>query len=123
MSRPNWARKVRSVSSRFDQYPWATLGPAISAAFVATLIGVASANVIYLPISARMKQLSQAELHARALVVEGVLAIQAGDNPRVVADKLEAFVPPEDRKSAADKTAAAPAKAAAPKADPLKAAA
>ena len=41
-----------------------TLGPSISAAFIATLLGVATANVIYLPISARLKQLSQAELHA-----------------------------------------------------------
>ena len=72
----------------------ATLGPSISAAFVATLIGVASANVIYLPISARLKQLSQDELHARALIVEGILSIQAGDNPRVVQEKLITFVPP-----------------------------
>src|ERR1044071_6070799 len=72
----------------------ATLGPSISAAFVATLIGVASANVIYLPIAARLKQLSEAELHARALIVEGILSIQAGDNPRVVQEKLITFVPP-----------------------------
>jgi chemotaxis protein MotA len=71
-----------------------TLGPSISAAFVATLIGVASANVIYLPLAARLKQLSQEELHARALIVEGILAIQAGDNPRVVQEKLMTFVPP-----------------------------
>src|SRR4051794_13543841 len=72
----------------------ATLGPSISAAFVATLMGVASANVIYLPIAARLKQLSQDELHARALIVEGILSIQAGDNPRVVQEKLMTFVPP-----------------------------
>ena len=72
----------------------ATLGPSISAAFVATLLGVASANVIYLPIAARLKQLSQEELHARALIVEGILSIQAGDNPRVVQEKLITFVPP-----------------------------
>jgi chemotaxis protein MotA len=71
-----------------------TLGPSISAAFIATLIGVASANVIYLPIAARMKQLSEEELHARALIVEGILSIQAGDNPRVVQEKLVTFVPP-----------------------------
>jgi chemotaxis protein MotA len=71
-----------------------TLGPSISAAFIATLLGVASANVVYLPISARMKQLSQEELHSRALIVEGILSIQAGDNPRVVQEKLITFVPP-----------------------------
>jgi chemotaxis protein MotA len=78
----------------------ATLGPSISAAFVATLLGVASANVIYLPIAARLKQLSQDELHARALIVEGILSIQAGDNPRVVQEKLMTFVPPTLRAEA-----------------------
>ena len=75
----------------------ATLGPSISAAFVATLLGVATANIIYLPIAARLAQLSQAELHARALIVEGVLSIQAGDNPRVVESKLVTFVAPAMR--------------------------
>jgi len=86
-----------------------TLGPSISAAFVATLLGVASANIIYLPISARLKQLSQEELHARALIVEGILAIQAGDNPRVVAEKLMAYVPPAKRPSEEEQAAAAAA--------------
>jgi chemotaxis protein MotA len=76
-----------------------TLGPSISAAFIATLIGVASANVIYLPIAARLKQLSQEELHFRSMTLEGILAIQAGDNPRVVQEKLTAYVPPSLRMS------------------------
>ena len=58
---------------------------------------MASANVIYLPVAARLKQLSQEELHARALIVEGILSIQAGDNPRVVQEKLITFVPPSLR--------------------------
>ena len=79
-----------------------TLGPSISAAFIATLLGVATANVVYLPASARLKQLSQAELHSRALVVEGILSIQAGDNPRVVQEKLITFVPPSERPAEGD---------------------
>jgi chemotaxis protein MotA len=74
-----------------------TLGPSISAAFIATLLGVASANVVFLPIANRLKQLSQEELHFRSMTVEGILAIQAGDNPRVVADKLMAYVAPSQR--------------------------
>jgi chemotaxis protein MotA len=74
-----------------------TLGPSISAAFIATLIGVASANVLYLPVAARLKQLSAEELHFREMTLEGILAIQAGDNPRVVAEKLSAYVPPSQR--------------------------
>jgi chemotaxis protein MotA len=90
-----------------------TLGPSISSAFIATLLGVASANVIYLPIANRLKQLSAQELHARALVVEGILAIQAGDNPRVVQEKLITFVPPAERPSEEDAANAGAEKAAA----------
>ena len=79
-----------------------TLGPSISAAFIATLIGVASANVVYLPVAARLKQLSEEELHFREMTMEGVLAIQAGDNPRVVAEKLVAYVPPAQRPTESD---------------------
>jgi chemotaxis protein MotA len=82
-----------------------TLGPMIAAAFIATLIGVASANVVFLPMGARLKQLSGAELHARALVVEGILSIQAGDNPRVVQEKLMTFVPPAQRPAEGEQAA------------------
>jgi chemotaxis protein MotA len=78
----------------------ATLGPAISGAFIATLYGVASANVIFLPVGSRLKHISDSEIALRELTIEGVLAIQAGDNPRIVADKLMAFVPPEEREAA-----------------------
>src|SRR3954462_14314247 len=90
-----------------------TLGPSISSAFIATLLGVASANVIYLPIANRLKQLSAEELHARSLVVEGILAIQAGDNPRVVQEKLITFVPPWERPSEDEANANQAEKAAA----------
>jgi chemotaxis protein MotA len=95
-----------------------TLGPSISAAFVATLLGIASANVFYLPIAARLKGLSEEEHHFRSMTIEGVLAIQAGENPRTIAEKLVTFVPPEERvdadaAAAAGKAAAEPAKAAA----------
>ncbi|MBV9606589.1 MAG: MotA/TolQ/ExbB proton channel family protein [Solirubrobacterales bacterium] len=77
----------------------ATLGPSISSAFIATLFGVASANVIYLPVANRLKALSAAEVELRTLTLEGILSVQAGDNPRVVADKLTSFVPPAERGS------------------------
>jgi chemotaxis protein MotA len=86
-----------------------TLGPSISAAFIATLLGISTANIVYLPIAARLKQLSQAELHFRAMTLEGILAIQAGDNPRVVQEKLTAYVPPSERLT--DEEAAAAAQA------------
>jgi chemotaxis protein MotA len=83
-----------------------TLGPSISAAFIATLIGVASANVFYLPIGNRLKQLSAEEVQFRTMTLEGILAIQAGDNPRVVEEKLMAFVPPAQRPQGEEEAAA-----------------
>ncbi len=83
-----------------------TLGPSISTAFIATLIGVGSANVIFLPVGNRLKGLSVAELQFRQMTLEGVLAIQAGDNPRVVAEKLAAFVPPALRQTEEERAAA-----------------
>jgi chemotaxis protein MotA len=75
-----------------------TLGESISAAFVATLWGVLSANVIWLPIAARLARLSGVEAEEMELVVDGVLAIQAGSNPRLVAQKLRSLLPPDEAK-------------------------
>ena len=57
-------------------------------------MGVSSANVIYLPVANRLKSMSTEEVELRTLTVEGILSVQAGDNPRVVADKLTSYVPP-----------------------------
>jgi chemotaxis protein MotA len=75
----------------------ATLGPSISTAFIATLMGVGSANVIFLPVAGRLKALSQEEAQLRTLTLDGILSVQAGDNPRIVAEKLISYVPPQER--------------------------
>jgi chemotaxis protein MotA len=72
----------------------ATLGPAISSAFIATLMGVGSANVIFLPIANRLKGVSKQEVELRTLTLDGILAVQAGDNPRIVADRLNSYLAP-----------------------------
>jgi len=77
-----------------------SLGHSISAAFVATLWGVLSANVIWLPVAARLARLSAVEAEEMELVVDGVLAIQAGSNPRLVAQKLRSLLPPDEAKKA-----------------------
>ncbi|MGC9220635.1 MAG: flagellar motor protein [Solirubrobacteraceae bacterium] len=74
-----------------------TLGPSISSAFVATLLGIGSANVVYLPVGNRLKALSQEEVEFRTLTLDGILAVQAGDNPRVVAEKLNSYIAPAAR--------------------------
>ncbi|GAA2695932.1 MULTISPECIES: motility protein A [Actinosynnema] len=82
----------------------AKLGHLIAGAFVATLWGVMTANAMWLPIGSRLKRLSDLECEQMQVVVEGVLAIQAGSNPRLVGQKLRAMVatgPPEAEKKAA----------------------
>jgi len=95
-----------------------TLGPAISAAFLATFYGVAAANVIFLPISNALKKMSTQEASERLLMIEGVLSIQSGDNPRILAEKLWSFLPPDARETEGDEQpAGAPAGAAEPVAE------
>lgn len=74
------------------------LGPAIATAFIATFYGVASANIIYLPIAAKLKNKSAREILVRELMMEGILSIQAGENPHIVKEKLKAFLSPNQRK-------------------------
>jgi chemotaxis protein MotA len=70
------------------------LGHLIAGAFVATLWGVMTANVLWLPLSNRVKRLTELECGHMELAVEGILAIQAGANPRMVAQKLRSLLPP-----------------------------
>ncbi len=74
------------------------LSKSIATAFIATLYGVFTANIIWIPLGQRLKQRDKGEVHRRSLAVEGVLAVQAGDNPRVVREKLEAFLSPLQRR-------------------------
>jgi len=69
------------------------LGAEIASAFVATLWGVMSANVFWLPLASRLKRVSQAECEQMELVIEGILAIQAGANPRLIEQKLQSLLP------------------------------
>lgn len=71
------------------------LGGAIASAFVATLWGVATANVLWLPLANRLKRLSELECARMELALEGILAIQSGSNPRLVARKLTSLLPPK----------------------------
>lgn len=69
------------------------LGHGIASAFVATFWGVFIANGVMLPLSVKMKNLSALEVLFREMVMDGVLAIQAGHNPRVVEEQLLSFLP------------------------------
>lgn len=69
------------------------VGKGIAAAFVATIYGVAAANIVFLPLAGRLKVRHSDETRQMELITEGVLAIQAGLNPKIVKERLAAYVP------------------------------
>ncbi|HEY2492016.1 MAG TPA: flagellar motor protein [Paenibacillus sp.] len=73
------------------------LGPSIAIAFIATLYGVASANIIFLPIASKIKSRSADEIENMEFLLQGILSIQNGDHPLIVRKKLGSFVSTEDR--------------------------
>jgi len=77
-----------------------TLGHMIAAAFVATLWGIASANVMWFPIANRLKRLSNLECEEMEIVLEGLLAVQSGANPRSVGERLRSLIPQTSKKAA-----------------------
>lgn len=84
------------------------LGELIAGAFVATLWGVLSANALWLPISNKLKRMSELESAQMEMVVEGVLAVQSGTNPRLVEQKLRSILntsPPKGVGHATEKAA------------------
>lgn len=68
------------------------LGEAIALAFIATLYGISSANLVWLPIANKLKNKHQEEQIIKEIMLEGVLCLQSGDNPRMVEQKLKAFL-------------------------------
>ncbi len=74
-----------------------SIGPLIASAFVATLWGVLSANVFWLPMGAKIGRTSELQAAAMELLVEGIAEIQAGTSPRTVRAKLSSLVPPSEQ--------------------------
>ncbi len=85
------------------------LGKSIATAFIATFYGVLSANILWLPLGQRLKQRHKEEVALRHLMIVGIMAVQAGDNPRVVREKMESLVSPAMRGTAPEQVAEAPA--------------
>ncbi len=64
------------------------LGSKISGAFVATMYGVGFANILFLPLASKIKVKASRETMINELIIEGLLSIQAGENPRIIKEKL-----------------------------------
>jgi len=69
-----------------------SLGPAMATALITTFYGVILANLIFTPISKKLKEKSEAEALQKELYIEGLLSIQNGENPRIIRDKLTSFI-------------------------------
>jgi chemotaxis protein MotA len=72
-----------------------SLGPSISVAFIATLYGIASANLFWLPIGTKLKALNKIELNQKQITIEAILLVEKGVSPKIVEEKLKAFLDAE----------------------------
>ena len=73
------------------------LGSGIAVAFVATVYGVGFANMIFLPFGGKIKMKTKEVVLARLMVIEGLVALAGGENPRMIEDKLSAYLPESER--------------------------
>ncbi len=76
-----------------------SIGPAMAVALLTTFYGAVIANVLCMPLAGKLKNRSAAEILDKTLVAEGMKAILEGENPRVIEQKLHAFVAPKERQS------------------------
>lgn len=70
----------------------AKLGGGIAVAFVATVYGVGSANLFFLPIASKLKSIVEQEVVMREMLIEGLVSIANGENPRVIESKLQGYI-------------------------------
>lgn len=82
------------------------IGPGMAVALLTTLYGAVISNMICAPVGEKLAFFSRQEQEVREIVVRGILAIQAGDNPRVLEQKLSTFLPPSTRNTSQLRAAA-----------------
>ena len=74
-----------------------SIGPNMAVALITTLYGSLIANWLCIPISVKLRAINSAEITMMSVISEGILSIQAGENPRVIEEKLKSFLSPENR--------------------------
>jgi chemotaxis protein MotA len=75
------------------------IGPAMAVALLTTFYGSIMANIICLPISGKLKTRSKEEVLTKEMAIQGIVSLSNGDNPRILEQKLQAFIPPNQRES------------------------
>ncbi len=79
-----------------------SIGPAMSVALLTTLYGSLLANWICAPVASKLKVNNETEMMLKEIEIEGLLSIQAGENPRVIEEKLKSFLSPKERSTSAE---------------------
>ena len=87
------------VNMLFNMDDMSKLGPNMGVAIITTFYGSILANWLCVPISFKLKQNNALEITMKEIMVEGLLSIQAGENPRVIEEKLKSFLSPQIREN------------------------
>ncbi|PID29272.1 MAG: motility protein A [Candidatus Cloacimonadota bacterium] len=74
-----------------------SIGPSMAIALLTTMYGAVLANLIFLPVKGKLEEKSKLELLQKELIIEGVIGIQSGENPRMLRAKLETYLKPSER--------------------------
>lgn len=85
------------VNMLYEMDDPSTIGPSMAVALITTLYGSLLANWICIPVSGKLKANNANEIMIKEIMIEGLLSIQAGENPRVIEEKLKSFLSPGDR--------------------------
>ncbi len=73
------------------------IGAGMATALITTFYGAVLANAVFLPLAGKLETRSKEELVIKAMIIEGIMAIQSGDSPRIVEEKLKSFLSPAQR--------------------------
>ncbi len=76
-----------------------TIGPSMSVALLTTFYGALLANIFFIPMAGKLKTISKKEILASEIIIAGMQSLVAGENPRVMEQRLMSFLPPKERKS------------------------
>lgn len=74
-----------------------TLGPSMAVALLTTLYGTVLANLVFIPMASKLEGKTEEEVFIKQIVIEGVIGVQSGQNPRILEEKLSAFLPNETK--------------------------
>ena len=85
------------VNMLYNMEDMSAIGPNMAVALLTTLYGSVLANWICVPLSVKLTQKNDEEITIKEIMVEGLLSIQAGENPRVIEEKLKSFLSPNDK--------------------------